>query len=52
MKNAVEWDGLARNFGAKCIEMEATGLMNDFPCIVVQGVCDYADSQKNDVGQE
>lgn len=27
--------------------MEAAGLMLDFPCIVVRGVCDYADSHKN-----
>ncbi|KAF4772413.1 hypothetical protein HAV15_002034 [Penicillium sp. str.  len=27
--------------------MEAAGLMNDFPCLVVQGICDYADSHKN-----
>jgi nucleoside phosphorylase len=31
-----------------CIEMEAAGLMNNFPCLVVRGVCDYADSNKND----
>ncbi|PYH96506.1 hypothetical protein BO71DRAFT_427936 [Aspergillus ellipticus CBS 707.79] len=30
----------------RCFEMEAPGLMNDFPCIVVRGMCDYADSQK------
>ena len=27
--------------------MEAAGLMNDFPCLVIQGICDYADSHKN-----
>ncbi|ORY67765.1 ankyrin repeat-containing domain protein [Pseudomassariella vexata] len=31
-----------------CFEMEAAGLMNNFPCIVVRGICDYADSHKND----
>ncbi|KAH0522455.1 hypothetical protein TsFJ059_006295 [Trichoderma semiorbis] len=30
-----------------CVEMEAAGLMNNFPCIVIRGICDYADSQKN-----
>ncbi|KAK2743974.1 hypothetical protein FQN55_007023 [Onygenales sp. PD_40] len=34
-----------------CIEMEAAGLMNDFPCIVIRGISDYADSHKNDVWQ-
>ncbi|CAG8909907.1 unnamed protein product [Penicillium egyptiacum] len=33
--------------GALCFEMEAAGLMLDFPCIVVRGICDYADSHKN-----
>ncbi|KAJ5760316.1 hypothetical protein N7520_007472 [Penicillium odoratum] len=33
--------------GALCFEMEAAGLMLDFPCIVIRGVCDYADSHKN-----
>lgn len=27
--------------------MEAAGLMNSFPCLVVRGICDYADSHKN-----
>jgi nucleoside phosphorylase len=29
--------------------MEAAGLMNDFPCLVIRGVYDYADAHKNDV---
>ncbi|GFF43165.1 isoform 2 of serine/threonine-protein phosphatase 6 regulatory ankyrin repeat subunit A [Aspergillus udagawae] len=35
-----------------CVEMEAAGLMNDFPCIVIRGISDYADSQKNNDWQE
>lgn len=31
-----------------CFEMEAAGLMNDFPCLVIRGISDYADSHKND----
>ncbi|CAI0648056.1 unnamed protein product [Colletotrichum noveboracense] len=31
-----------------CFEMEAAGLMNNFPCLVIKGICDYADSHKND----
>jgi len=26
--------------------------MNDFPCIVIRGICDYADSHKNKDWQE
>ncbi|KAF7585248.1 hypothetical protein BBP40_011595, partial [Aspergillus hancockii] len=33
--------------GAMCCEMEAAGLMLDFPCIVIRGICDYSDSHKN-----
>ncbi|KAH7201231.1 hypothetical protein DER44DRAFT_439363 [Fusarium oxysporum] len=35
-----------------CVEMEAAGLMNNFPCIVIRGICDYADSHKNKNWQE
>jgi nucleoside phosphorylase len=31
-----------------CVEMEAAGLMDRFPCLVIRGICDYADSHKND----
>jgi nucleoside phosphorylase len=34
-----------------CFEMEAAGLMNNFPCLVVRGICDYADSHKSDQWQ-
>ncbi|KAF3940329.1 hypothetical protein ABW19_dt0201355 [Dactylella cylindrospora] len=30
-----------------CVEMEAAGLA-DFPCLVIRGICDYADENKND----
>lgn len=32
-----------------CVETEAAGLMNDFPCIVIRGVSDYCDSHKNKI---
>lgn len=35
-----------------CIETEAAGPMNNFPCIVIRGICDYADSHKNNVWEE
>ncbi|KAG7149769.1 hypothetical protein HYQ46_001313 [Verticillium longisporum] len=31
-----------------CFEMEAAGLMGEFPCVVIRGIADYADSHKND----
>ncbi|KAH8427490.1 uncharacterized protein LDX57_005203 [Aspergillus melleus] len=33
---------------AICVEMEAAGIMNYFPCLVIRGISDYADSHKND----
>ena len=33
--------------GVLCFEMEAAGLMNIFQCLVIRGICDYADSHKN-----
>jgi nucleoside phosphorylase len=45
-------DRLGNEFDAKCIEMEAAGLMNDLPCIVIRGICDYANSHKNDLWQK
>jgi hypothetical protein len=33
--------------------MEAAGLMNSsFPCLVIRGISDYADSHKNDTWQD
>jgi nucleoside phosphorylase len=51
--NQVMRDGITRNKvsaelgGVLCFEMEAAGLMNSFPCLVIRGICDYADSHKN-----
>ncbi|KAL6871677.1 hypothetical protein HDV57DRAFT_275906 [Trichoderma longibrachiatum] len=47
MKDAVMRDTLAAEKGVLCFEMEAAGLMNQFPCLVIRGICDYADSHKN-----
>lgn len=50
VKDAVRRDEILAALDNECIcfEMEAAGLMNDFPCIVIRGICDYADSHKND----
>ena len=47
MKDATLRDKLAEEAGVLCFEMEAAGLMNHFPCIVIRGICDYSDSHKN-----
>ncbi|KAK6517900.1 hypothetical protein TWF506_005075 [Arthrobotrys conoides] len=48
MKNSHARDHYARGMGVLCFEMEAAGLMNNLPCLVVRGICDYCDSHKND----
>ncbi|KAI9034798.1 uncharacterized protein KD926_005463, partial [Aspergillus affinis] len=54
IEDATVRDKLNRDLGGRvlCIEMEAAGLMNNFSCLVVRGICDYADSHKNDAWQE
>ncbi|QKX64833.1 uncharacterized protein TRUGW13939_12009 [Talaromyces rugulosus] len=47
MKNAMIRDRLAAEKDVLCFEMEAAGLMNHFPCLVIRGICDYSDSHKN-----
>ncbi|THZ11063.1 hypothetical protein D6C91_09549 [Aureobasidium pullulans] len=51
MKDACVRDDLARSKGILCFEMEAAGMMNQFPCLVVRGICDYSDSHKNNEWQ-
>ncbi|KAI0403025.1 hypothetical protein F4802DRAFT_608355 [Xylaria palmicola] len=54
IKDAVFRDRLCKDLGGKvlCVEMEAAGLMDNFPCVVIRGICDYADSHKNKTWQE
>jgi len=47
MKHGITRDRLARELGIICFEMEAAGLMDHFPCLVIRGICDYSDSHKN-----
>ncbi|KAK2793598.1 hypothetical protein FQN52_001185 [Onygenales sp. PD_12] len=53
VKNARAREKLVKHSEEDCIcfEMEAAGLMNQFPCLVIRGLCDYADSHKNDQWQ-
>jgi nucleoside phosphorylase len=48
VKSAAERETLKRvDLNIICVEMEAAGLMDSFPCLVIRGICDYADSHKN-----
>lgn len=50
VKDADTRDKVAEHVGEEClcVEMEAAGLMNHYPCLVIRGICNYADSHKND----
>ncbi|KAI6088712.1 hypothetical protein F4821DRAFT_232825 [Hypoxylon rubiginosum] len=47
MKDALIRDELAKDNDVLCFEMEAAGLMNHFPCLVIRGICDYSDTHKS-----
>ncbi|KAJ6028826.1 hypothetical protein N7540_004402 [Penicillium herquei] len=47
MKHGQSREKLARELDILCFEMEAAGLMDNFPCLVIRGICDYSDSHKN-----
>lgn len=44
-------DRIRAQTGALCFEMEGAGVMTTEHCLIVRGICDYADSHKNDEWQ-
>jgi nucleoside phosphorylase len=50
LKDAAVRDTFAKDpeLNIMCFEMEAAGLMNNVPCLIIRGICDYCDSHKND----
>jgi hypothetical protein len=51
IKDTKTRDRLAEELGIICFETEAARLMVNFPCLVIRGIIDYADSHKNDQWQ-
>ncbi|ETS75100.1 hypothetical protein PFICI_13584 [Pestalotiopsis fici W106-1] len=51
VRDAALRDALGKKSNVLCVEMEAAGLMNQLPVLVIRGICDYADSHKNDTWQ-
>jgi len=47
MKSGEDRDEIAARGKVIGFEMEGAGVWDNFPCIVIKGVCDYADSHKN-----
>ncbi|KAK3985852.1 kinesin light chain 3 [Cladorrhinum sp. PSN332] len=51
MKSGRHRDATARQEGVLGFEMEGAGAWDIFPCVVIKGACDYADSHKTKVWQ-
>lgn len=47
VKDSKTRDGMSKEHNALCFEMEAAGIMNILPTLVIRGICDYSDSHKN-----
>jgi hypothetical protein len=47
MRHGVTREKLRQERGILCFEMEAAGLMDNFPCLVIRGICDYSDTHRN-----
>ncbi|KAL4754366.1 hypothetical protein BDW72DRAFT_190228 [Aspergillus terricola var. indicus] len=47
IKDSETRDKVARDLGVICFEMEAAGIMDQCPALVIRGICDYCDSHKN-----
>ncbi|KAF2219963.1 nucleoside phosphorylase domain-containing protein, partial [Elsinoe ampelina] len=52
VKDAAVREELREQYDAICIEMEAAGISESIPCMVIRGICDYADSHKNKEWQQ
>jgi nucleoside phosphorylase len=47
IKDSIIREQLKEELGILCVEMEAAGIIDEFSCLVIRGICDYADSHKN-----
>ena len=51
MKSGEDRDKIPEEEDVIAFEMESAGIWDIFPCLVIKGVCDYADSHKNKTWQ-
>lgn len=51
MKSGEHRDQLAEKEGVIAFEMEGAGVWDILPCVIIKGICDYADSHKNKAWQ-
>jgi nucleoside phosphorylase len=52
MKSGEDRDSIAHQENVIAFEMEGAGVLGNLPCIIVKGVCDYADSHKDKTWQK
>ncbi|KAF5682797.1 ankyrin protein 3 [Fusarium denticulatum] len=52
IRNAMFRDKVAANHNVMCFEMEAAGIANSMPYLVIRGISDYCDGNKNDEWHE
>ena len=51
MKSGEHRDKIADQYDVIAFEMEGAGVWDEIPCLIVKGICDYADSHKSKVWQ-
>ena len=49
IKDVITRDRLIKEYNILCFKMEAVGLINNFPCVIIRGIYDYSDLYKNDI---
>jgi nucleoside phosphorylase len=47
MRSGEDRDEISRSEGVIAFEMEGAGVWDSFPCVIIKGICDYADSHKS-----
>ncbi|KAL7800842.1 nucleoside phosphorylase domain-containing protein [Trichoderma afarasin] len=52
MKSGIGRDMIAQKEGIIAFEMEAAGIWDEIPCLIIKGVSDYADSHKHNEWQD
>lgn len=52
LKSATDRDRIAKEAKVIAFEMEGSGVWDTAPCVIIKGVCDYADSHKNKLWQD
>lgn len=51
IRDAATRDRWGKEHNVLCFEMEAAGIMNILPSLIIRGICDYCDSHKNKLWQ-